>query len=632
MAKMLANRMKPLMEDVISESQSAFIPDRLITDNILLAAEVGHFLNRKQCGVGGWSALKLDMAKAYDCVEWSFLRKMMLALGFHGGWVELIMKCVTSVSYNIQANVEEANEIKRCLSVYEDLSGQAVNYHKSSICYSRNTSSVDRNNVAQILGVTQAPNFGKQRIGSWNKKLLSQAGKEILLKTVAQSMPTFSMSVFLLPISVCTTVERTMNRYWWDSGTDRRIHWKAWDKLCVPKKYGGLGFKDLCAFNLAMLGKQAWRMLTKPESLVARVYKARYFPKGTFFDAQMGNNPSFYWRSIMAAKSIVCGGVRRRIGNRETTLIWTYPWLQDENDPMIQTEMPVQLQEARVAGLIDQQTGTWDPSILTDLFQPDDVANIMRIPISPDYDDAWYWHGDPRDSDGMLYATAILYNIWRARNLAVWEATLPRPETVLKAAAAAKLAWTRAHPLPMTRAAQLLPEPALLQEDAELHGSEAYAAEPSHGLPMRICRVDGGFMQETSRAAVGAVLLDTDGGYVSAYTAPLRNCSSPLMAEALACKEALSWLKDRGEQNVEIYTDCLTLHHYLTTPTVGLRTYLGYAIDSCRRIASLFQSCSFCFSPRLDNYLAHALATTAYQQSVPMYWDLLPPDIISAYF
>ncbi|XP_019172466.1 PREDICTED: uncharacterized protein LOC109167850 [Ipomoea nil] len=521
MAKMLSNRMKPLMEEIISESQSAFIPDRLIMDNILLAAEVGHFLNRKQCRMGGWSALKLDMANAYDRTEWSFLRKMMLALGFHGGWVELIMKCVTSVSYNVL----EANEIKRCLSVYEDLSGQAVNYHKSSICYSRNTSNVDRENVAQVLGVTQAPNFGKylglpsfvgrhkkaafayiedkirQRIGSWNKRLLSQAGKEILLKTVAQSMPTFSMSVFLLPISVCTAIERTMNRYWWDSGTDRRIHWKACDKLCIPKKYGGLGFKDLRAFNLAMLGKQAWRRLTKPESLVTRVYKARYFPKGSFFDAQVGNNPSFYWRSIMAAKSIVCSGVRRRIGNGESTLIWTHPWLQDDQDPMIQTEMPTQLQEARVAGLIDQQTGTWDPSILTDLFQPTDVVNIMRIPVSPDYDDTWYWHGDPRGvysvksgyrlivgnyqgdngtfakwlalwklkipqngeySDGMLYATSILYNIWRARNGAVWEATLPRPVTVLNTAAAAKLAWTRAHPAPAARATPLPTESPLI--------------------------------------------------------------------------------------------------------------------------------------------------------------------------
>ncbi|XP_019156322.1 PREDICTED: uncharacterized protein LOC109153039 [Ipomoea nil] len=167
-----------------------------------------------------------------------------------------------------KAKAEEATEVKRCLSVYESLSGQAVNYHKSSICYSRNTSEENRQDVAQILGVAQAPNYGKylglpsfigrhkkavfayvedkirQRIGSWNKKLLSQAGKEILLKTVAQSMPTFSMSVFLLPVSVCTAIERMMNRYWWDSGTDRRIHWKAWDKLCVPKKYGGLGFKE----------------------------------------------------------------------------------------------------------------------------------------------------------------------------------------------------------------------------------------------------------------------------------------------------------------------------------------------------------------------------------------------------
>ncbi|XP_019184368.1 PREDICTED: uncharacterized protein LOC109179318 [Ipomoea nil] len=414
MAKMLANRMKPLMEGVISESQSAFIPDRLITDNILLAAEVGHFLNRKQCGVGGWSVLKLDMAKAYDRVEWPFLRRMMLALGFHAGWVELIMKCVTSVSYNIQAKAEEATEVKRCLSIYENLSGQAVNYHKSNICYSRNTSDEDRQIVAQILGVAHAPNYGKylglpsfigrhkkavfayvedkirQRIGSWNKKLLSQAGKEILLKTVAQSMPTFSMSVFLLPVSVCTTIEMTMNRYWWDSGTDRRIHWKAWDNLCVPKKYGGLGFKDLRAFNLAMLGKQAWRMLTKSDSLVARVYKARYFPRGSFFDAQVGNNLSFYWRSIMAAKSIICGGVRRRIGNGESTFIWTHPWLRRDHDPMIQTEIPIQLKEAKVAGLIDQQTGVWDPSILIDLFQPSDVAEIVKIPISPEYNDTWY--------------------------------------------------------------------------------------------------------------------------------------------------------------------------------------------------------------------------------------------------
>ncbi|XP_019199805.1 PREDICTED: uncharacterized protein LOC109193404 [Ipomoea nil] len=757
-AKMMSNRMKPLMDGIISESQSAFIPDRLITDNILLAAEVGHFLNRKQCGLGGWGALKLDMAKAYDRMEWPYLRNMMTVLGFHNNWVDLVMKCVTTVSYSIlvngsrsdpiiptrglrqgdplspylfiicaeglslmlqqanreglihgcrvargapqvsqlffaddsllffKANEEEANGVKKCLSEYESLSGQVVNYHKSNICYSKNTRIIDRDNVAQVLGVAQAPNFGKylglpsfmgrnkkaafayiedkirQRIGSWNKRLLSQA--------------------------VCTAIERTMNRYWWDSGIDRRIHWKAWDKLCVPKKYGGLGFKDLRAFNLAMLGKQAWRMLTKPDSLVTRVYKARYFPTGTFFDAQVGNNPSFCWRSIMAAKSIICSGVRRRIGNGESTFIWTHPWLQDEQDPMIQTEMPVQLQGARVMGLIDQQTGTWDNDFLTDLFQPEDVGRIMRIPVSLDYSDTWYWHGDPKglysvksgyrrivgdyesqggdfvnwlalwrlkippkwrmflwraicdilptttnllikrvdvspycamcgisqeDTMHALVLSSILYNIWRARSRAVWEACLPRPNSLLRAAVTAKDAWLLARPIRPPRAPPALATAISHAAESAADGGTTLIAE--HYVPnLRRCRVDAGYLHDTGKATVGAVLFDVNGGYIAAFNAPLPTCVSPLMAEALACKEALSWLKERGEQNIELYTDCLTLQRYLTTPTAAFRSYVGYAIDGCRQIATLFQYCSFRFIARSDNYLAHALATSAYQQ------------------
>lgn len=69
MAKAIVNRMKPLLGKVISDSQSAYVPNKLITNNILIASEVGHFLRRKQCGMQGWAALKLDMAKAYDQME-----------------------------------------------------------------------------------------------------------------------------------------------------------------------------------------------------------------------------------------------------------------------------------------------------------------------------------------------------------------------------------------------------------------------------------------------------------------------------------------------------------------------------------------------------------------------------------
>lgn len=54
-----------------------------------------------------------------------------------------------------------------------------------------------------------------------------------------------------------------------------------------------MGFKDLHTFNLSLLGKQAWKLLTNLESLVTRVFKARYFPQGTFLDAKIGGNPSY---------------------------------------------------------------------------------------------------------------------------------------------------------------------------------------------------------------------------------------------------------------------------------------------------------------------------------------------------
>ncbi|XP_019168831.1 PREDICTED: uncharacterized protein LOC109164736 [Ipomoea nil] len=405
MAKVIANRMKPLMGNLISEAQSAFIPGRLITDNILIAAEVGHYLNRKQCGRKGWAALKLDMAKAYDRMEWQFLRWMLewrcnANQGVAAGdplSPYLFLICAEGLSVLLQraqmsglihgcrvargapqishlffaddsllffrADGEEAGVIKQCLGRYEELSGQKVNYHKSSVCFSRNTSVEDREEVAICLQVDQAPNFGKY-LG-----LPSFVGRN--------------------------KKARTMNKYWWGTGMDGGIHWKAWDKLSIPKKYGGMGFKDLKNFNLAMLGKQAWRLLTSPDTLVAKVYKARYYPNTTFLDAKVGGCPSHSWRSIMAAHDMVVARVRRRIGDGKTTLIWGHPWLPDNPSPLVQTDMPVELRHAKVVGLIDEQTATWDPHILADLFEEEDVSRILRIPVSPGYEDSWYWPDDP---------------------------------------------------------------------------------------------------------------------------------------------------------------------------------------------------------------------------------------------
>lgn len=112
-SKVISNRLKVILPDIISPNQSAFVPGRIISDNILLAYELTHFLQRKRSGSAGYAALKLDMSKAYDRVEWNFLRDMMIKLGFHRSWVELIMKCITSVRYQIKVNGDATDASRR---------------------------------------------------------------------------------------------------------------------------------------------------------------------------------------------------------------------------------------------------------------------------------------------------------------------------------------------------------------------------------------------------------------------------------------------------------------------------------------------------------------------------------------
>ena len=110
-SKVLANCLKPLLLSIVSENQSAFQASKVITDNILMAFETLHYMKNHQTGNTSFMALKLDMSKAYNRVEWSFVECLLKKMGFHSKWVDLMMECITTISYSILINGEPSHTI-----------------------------------------------------------------------------------------------------------------------------------------------------------------------------------------------------------------------------------------------------------------------------------------------------------------------------------------------------------------------------------------------------------------------------------------------------------------------------------------------------------------------------------------
>ena len=178
-----------------------------------------------------------------------------------------------------KASSQECHQLVDILQLYEAL-GQKVNADKSSVFFSRNAPKALKIEVLNVLGPMQNSRHGKyldlptiigksktevfaeikERVGKklagWKENMLSMGGREILIKAVAQAIPAYPMSCFQLPKCLCDEMEGMMRRFWWGQcQQESKIAWVNWRKLCKSKDRGGMGFRDLQAFNLAMLAK-----------------------------------------------------------------------------------------------------------------------------------------------------------------------------------------------------------------------------------------------------------------------------------------------------------------------------------------------------------------------------------------
>lgn len=155
-----------------------------------------------------------------------------------------------------------------------------------------------------------------KRLIQWGDGFLAQPGREALIKSVAQALPTYIMGVFKLPYSVWDDLTRMVRNFYWGSKKGKRkVHWRGWGYLLHPKDKGGVGFRDFRMFNRALLARQAWRLLSKPESLCARVLKARYYPQGNLEDTVFTGNASSTWQAISHGLDLLKKGLIWRVGN-----------------------------------------------------------------------------------------------------------------------------------------------------------------------------------------------------------------------------------------------------------------------------------------------------------------------------
>ncbi|XP_042969115.1 uncharacterized protein LOC122301804 [Carya illinoinensis] len=511
-SKVLANRLKKVLPVIISKNQSAFLPGRLITDNVMVAYEALHTMKTRQKGRIGSMALKLDISKAYDRIEWGFLEAIMRKLGFGERWIRLVMVCVTSVTYSVlvngqpcctikpsrgirqgdpispylfilcaegfsslvdmgerrgdisgvavtrggirvnhllfaddsvifgRAKLSEWFKIQDLLSIYERASRQSLNRQKTTIFFSSNTPMSVRRQIQQVAGVATCGNFEKylglpsivgrsryntfrilkervwNKVNNWKNTFLSQAGKEILLKAVVQAIPTYSMSVFMLPRRLCKEIVVVMAKFWWGHmQNDRRIHWRGWSRMGDSKKRGGLGFRELESFNKAMLAKQVWRMLNNPSSLVARVMKEKYFKRENLLEARLGRGPSLIWRSLWSSMSLIKSGLIWQVGRGNKIKVWKDKWIPSSSFHMVSSPVNLLDEDACVNQLIDGYTGHWKTELISKVFSAEDAEAICCIPLSRmGSEDRMKWGF----SSNGLFSVRSAYHLEHARVIA----------------------------------------------------------------------------------------------------------------------------------------------------------------------------------------------------------------------
>ena len=197
------------------------------------------------------------------------------------------------------------------------------------------------------------------------------------------ALPNHVMSCYHLPKATTKNLTTAVAQFWWSpGGSTRDMHWKSWDKVCVNKNEGGLGFKDITDLNTAMLDKQLWRLIEKSNTLFSRVFIGWYYRNASPLEPIRLYSPSYGWRSIISARSLVSKGLIKMVGSGSSIYVWTDQWLPTTRPrPTIKNQHNY-YPDLTVDSLIDSTSRTLNSQALRALVDLHHVKIIESISLS----------------------------------------------------------------------------------------------------------------------------------------------------------------------------------------------------------------------------------------------------------
>ncbi|XP_021722572.1 uncharacterized protein LOC110690052 [Chenopodium quinoa] len=453
-AKCMVNRMKGLLQNLISDSQHAFVPGRYMEDNILLSHELLYLINTNK-GDSYKAAIKIDMSKAYDRVNWLFLLKALQAYGFPPKWVHWISQCVSTVSYRTLVNGQVSELFKPscglrqgdplspymflfCMDVTEescqnlmniidrfgDILGQRLNIGKSFVKFSKMVPVHKVEEFKRILKFGQVQNLG-----------LHLGGPIDLARRKKDSFPFLVDKV--LPGSIVNKIDSLIARFFGARNGEKGMHWIGKDTLHLPKGMGGLGIRAMENLNDALLFRKVARMHCNPQLLIARSFSLVH--ACTMCDGRTSTairvNASWGRRGFHSVANKLVSGFAWKIGNGEKVKYASMRWMNGEVSVLKSNQVLSGVWSGKHRGIpVDGCCGVCEDNVedLQHLFRLCSLARYawLNCPlhISSDIDRStslrqWnqryillFYSEDGIGSDRVTTFISVLWGLWMARD------------------------------------------------------------------------------------------------------------------------------------------------------------------------------------------------------------------------